>query len=316
MDFYVKDRGFPGFRNALAFYRKNSGNADVLIIGCDSPALAVFMRFFSGKKIVYNAILSLYERMIISRELAPKLSAKAIYYWLLDFFAVNFSNLTLVESEKQADFFKKIFLVPRKKVLRSYIGVDDDNFFYDPSISKSSVFTVIFRGALMPEAGGECVIEAAKLLEKEDIKFIMHVGGMLLEKTEKTIGELKLKNLEYTSNLMPYEELRMLMQKSHVSLGQLSNHPRLDRTIPHKAYESLIMKLPYLTASNKGILELLKPEETCLTCNPADPKSLAEKILWAKNNPAELNRIAENGYKFYLSSLTPKLLAKRFLDKI
>lgn len=316
LDFHVKSRGISGFLEALSFYRHNSKNIDLIMIGCDSPALAIFIRFFFWKKIIYNAVLSNYERMIISRELAPALSLKAVYYWLLDFMAVDFADLTMVESDKQADFFEKLFSISRKKLFRSYIGVDEDNFYYESSVVKFPEFTVVFRGALMPEAGAEYVVQAAKILENENIKFIMQSGGMLLEEVKHLIEELKPKNLELSSNLLPYPELRKLMQECHLSLGQMSDHPRLLRTIPHKAYETLIMRLPYLTASNKGILELLKSGETCITCEPANAKSLAEKILWAKNNPQELDRIAKNGYEFYVSSLTPRIISRRLLDKI
>ncbi len=106
------------------------------------------------------------------------------------------------------------------------------------------------------------------------------------------------------------------MQTAHISLGQLSSHDRLKRTIPHKCYESLAMGLPYLTASSEGVRELLVPGETCLVCNPADAKSLAEKILWAKENPDALNKIAENGYRLFQNKLTSKILAAELMNKI
>lgn len=316
LDFYVKNRGISGFRNALTYYRQNFKDTDLIIVGCDSPALAIFIRLFCHKKIIYNAVLSVYERFIISRELASRFSIKAVYYWLLDFLAVRFADLTMVESELQADFFRKLFKIGGSKIFRSYISLDEDNFFYDSAIKKLPVFTVIFRGALMPEAGAEYVIQAAKILENENVKFIMQSGGMLLEKIKKKVEEIKPNNLELRSDFISHEDLRILMQKCHLSLGQLSDHPRLSRTIPHKAYESLAMKLPYITAANKGILELLKAGDTCITCKPADSKSLADKILWAKNNQQELDRVANNGYEFYTSSLKPKIVAQKLLDHI
>ena len=168
----------------------------------------------------------------------------------------------------------------------------------------------------MPEAGAEYVIQAAKILEKENINFIMQAGGMLLGKIEKMIKDIRPANLELRSDFVPHDELRTIMQKCHISLGQLSDHPRLDRTIPHKVYESLAMKLPYLTAANKGILELVKAGETCITCEPADAKSLAEKILWAKNNYSSAQKIAENGYNLYKKELASSVLAKKLIDRI
>src|SRR3989344_4416765 len=81
-DFYVKDKGIRGFVEAFSFYRKNSKDANLVMIGYNSPALVIFSRLFFRKKIVFNAVLSEYERMIISRKLVSRFSLKAVYYWL------------------------------------------------------------------------------------------------------------------------------------------------------------------------------------------------------------------------------------------
>lgn len=291
-------------------------SADFVFIGYDSPKLVVIARIFTRKKIIYNAALSVYERLIISRELAPRLSVKAVYYWLLDFVAVHFANLTMVETNQQADYFKKIFKVSRKKIYRNWVGVNGDSFFYDSTLPKFDTFTVLFRGAFMPEAGVEYAIKAAKILEDKNVKFTIIGGGILLKKTKELVEELKPTNLELITDFLPQEKLREIMQSCHLLLGQLSDHDRLARTIPHKTYESLAMKLPYLTASNSGVLELLIPDKTCLTCSPADAKSLAEKILWTKNNYTIAEEVAENGYELYQNKLRSSVLGKNLLDRI
>lgn len=313
---HIKDRGMLGFIKAISFCRQNSKNIDAIIIGYDSPGLVIFLRPFCRKNIIYNAVLSVYERLIVSRNLASWLSVKALYYWFIDFVAVHFADLTVVESDCQAEYFQKLFKVNGKKIFRNWIGVDEDKFFYDPSIEKYPVFTVLFRGAIQPETGAEYLIQAAKILENESIKFIMHGGGQLLDKIKMMINELRPKNLDFSSDFLPAAALRALMQKCHLSIGQLSDHERLNRTVPHKVYESLAIKLPYLTAANKGILELVKEGETCIVCEPANSKSLAEKISWARDNSEELERIAENGYEFYKKELKSNILAKNLLGRI
>lgn len=289
------------------------GGYEFIIVGYDSPQLVTFCRLFTRKKIIYNALCSVYERLIVARGLHPKFSLHATYYWLLDFFAVSSANLVMLETNAQIDYFAKLFKFTKSKFIRAWTGTDEDNFFYDASVNKFSTFTVLFRGALVPEAGTEYVVKTAKILESEDVKFIMLSGGLLLNKINKLIEELNPNNLELRSDLLSAEELRILMQKCHLSLGQLSDHLRLERTVPHKAYESLALKLPYLTASNRGVLELLRDGETCITCKPVDSKSLAEKVLWANNHQRELEQIAENGYRLYTENLTPQVLANRLL---
>lgn len=312
--FSSEKKGFLVCFDAVRFLIKEKNNVDTFVVGYDSPGFVILTRLIVGRKIIYNAHRSIYEGMIISRKLASSFSVKAVYYWLLDFVAIHLANLTIVETNHQADYFRKIFKVSRKKIYRNWIGVDEDKFFYDPIVPKFDVFTVLFRGALMPEAGVEYAIKAAKILEDKNIKFIIIGGGILLEKTKELINELKPANLEFITDFVSQEKLRETMQRCHLSLGQLSDHERLSRTIPHKAYESLVMKLPYLTAYTGGILELLKAGETCITCKPANAESLAEKIIWAKDNRQELERIAGNGYKLYQDQLRPIILARNLLS--
>lgn len=316
LSFQLSSGGIRGYFKALDFVRVNKKSTDALIIGYDSSVLAIFLRFFYGKKMIYSAVLPVYERLILSRNLAGRRSLKGMYYWLIDFLAYHLSDLTMIETNKQIEHICKFYNVSKDKFVRAWVGVDEDNFFHNPEISKYPTFTVLFRGALMPEAGAEYLVKAAKILENEDINFIMLSGGMLKDKIKELVREVGPKNLELKTRLLPYEELRNVMQKCHLSLGQLSDHQRLRRTVPHKAFESLALKLPYLTASNEGITELLKDGETCITCKPADAKSLADKILWIKNNYGVAEKIAENGYKFYKNELTPFVLAKKLIDGI
>lgn len=314
--FKMPSGGLGSYLAALNFVRKNKEDSDCLVVGYDSSVLAVFLRPFYRKKMVYCAVLPVYERLILSRNLAVCLSPKRIYYWLIDFLAFHFTDLTMMESNHQINYVSKFYFISKDRFIRSWIGVDEEHFFFDPNVQKFHQFTVLFRGALMPEAGAEYVIQAAKILEKENISFIMLSGGLLLDKIKKMIKEAGVNNLELRSDLLPYEELSKLMQKCHLSLGQLSDHVRLTRTVPHKVYESLAMKLPYLTAANTGILELLKDGETCITCKPADAHSLADEILWVKNNDSEALMVAEKGYDLFTDELKAETLAKKLLSKI
>ena len=116
------------------------------------------------------------------------------------------------------------------------------------------------------------------------------------------------------SERIPSDQLRNLMLSSHISLGQLAKHPRLDRTLPCKLFETLALKLPYLTGRNKAVFEILTDGESCTTSNPGDAKDLVEKIIYLKNNPDVREKISENGYILYKKSLTSKKLAESVLN--
>ena len=309
----------PSWRKFLTLYKKHKlikNDYDILMVGYTAHILVPFARLISRKKIVFNALSSLYEGIVVSRQQSSPLSFRGIYCWLVDFFAFHLAHLSLLESQNQVSYVAKKFFVPRRKLLKSWTGVSNQDFFYDPALPKLKDFTILFRGGFLPESGIQYAVEASKILQKENIKFRIIGTGLMSHQVEKMLNSFDSKNMEWIKDRLPDTELRKKMQECHLSLGQLSNHPRLNRTIPHKAFESAAMKIPYLTARNKAVLELFKDNETCFGCNPADAQDLADKILWIKNNYETAQKVAENAYQLYLHKLIPKILAKNMLDYI
>jgi glycosyltransferase involved in cell wall biosynthesis len=308
-----EERGFRRLVKVATAFWHNKKKTDLIVAGFATPQAVILLRLLTGKKIIYNALCSEYERKIVSRQLAKPISFKAFYYWLLDYLASHSAWLVMLETEEQIDYYCKLVKMRRKKALMAPLGVNDEIFSYSPNLAKFKQFTVVFRGRLLPESGAEYVVRAAKKLDKERVKFIMLVAGMGLTKLKSLMADLKPKNLQLIADRLSDQEMTELMQKCHLSLGQLSDHSRLSRTIPHKAYESLALKLPYLTARNSAVMKVLKENKTCLACNPADDADLAAKILWAKSNSKKLNDIGQTGYNFYFKNLTPKKLAQNIL---
>lgn len=306
--------GIKKYTRLGAKFLKNKDSYDAVIVGYTLPHFVPLIRLLTRKKIIFNAVASQYEANVISRNNQNPWSLRAVKSWLIDFFSFHLSSKILLESGAQVNFVHDLFIVPRKKLIRSWIGVDEKVFFRDPSIKKHLKFTVLFRGKFLPESGIDTIIRAAKLLEDKEVHFLVIGHGFLYKMVNSIIDELKPKNLSITQEILPNDELREKMLSCHISLGQLADHPRLSRTLPFKLYETLALGLPYLTGKNPAILELLKDGETCVTVEPGNPAELANKILFLKNNPAVLAKIGEMGYKLYKEKLTSKKLAQEFVE--
>lgn len=305
--------GMKKYLHLAIKFLKNKDHHDAVIIGYTLPHFVPLIRFLTFKKLIFTAVASQYEANVISRNNQSPWSLMAFKWWLLDFLSFHLSSQVLLESSAQIDFIHDLFLVPRKKLVRAWIGVDEKVFFRDLSLKKYPKFTVLFRGKFLPESGIDTVIKTAKLLEGKGVEVLIIGHGLLYKTVNTLLEELHPQNLTIIQEIVPNDELREKMLPCHISLGQLAHHPRLSRTLPFKLYESLALGLPYLTGRSAGVLELLKDNETCITVEHDAPTKLAEKILYLKDNPTILAKIGEQGYNLYEEKLTSKKLAQEFI---
>lgn len=316
LDLSVKSLGVKKYLHLARLLLKNKKSYDAVIIGYTLPHFVPLIRFLTLKNIYFVAVSSQYEANILSRGDHKPWSLFALKWWFVDVLSFHLSSRVFFESNRQIDFIHNLFLIPRKKMVRAWVSVDEEIFFRDPSIKKYQKFTVLFRAAFLPESGIDTIIKAAKLLEDSDIRFLIIGRGFMYKTVNSLMEELHPKNITMIQDIIPYDELRGKMLSCHLSLGQLALHPRLARTLPFKLYESLALGLPYLTGKSAGVLELLKDGKTCITVEPGNPPELAAKILFLKNNPDVLARIGEQGYALYCNNLTSRKLAQEFIESI
>lgn len=305
----------PGFQKYIELFGKHknlAGEYDALVVGYPSHSVVPLAKLLSRKPVVFDALCTMYEGVVLSRQSKGFWGLKALYIKFIDWLAVKCADIVLVESEAQRKYFAEKFGESSKyKVV--YTGADDSVFYIDAQTEKKEKFTVLFRGKFLPEAGIKYIIESAKILAEKEVNFLIIGNGWLEKDLKLKIEDLKLGNLELITENLSDEDLRKLMLSCRISLGQFEKHERLSRTIPHKCFESLALGLPYITARAEPVAEILKEGEEVIFVNPADPENLADKILYLKNNPDLLERLSQNGHKLYQQKFTPKVLADRIL---
>jgi glycosyltransferase involved in cell wall biosynthesis len=291
---------------------KKTSKKDNFIIMSPSHYLVPLARLFLGKNVYLDAGWSLFEGSIISRRQIGFMGIKVLKAYLIDLTASFLAKRIILESNAQKAFYCKMFLVRKSKCSVIYTGIDEAQFklnseFQVPiDIFKNSKI-VLFRGKYTAEAGLEVLAKASKLLSNEEITFWIYSPGIP-------------KNLEFSSNTIVIDDfvnskqdLAKVYSEASLTLGQLSNHSRLKRTIPHKAFESAFLSKPYLSARTKGILELFTEGEDIFCFKAGDENDLAKKIRMFFTNINSYKRIGKNMRKKYDSELSKCELASRFL---
>jgi len=291
--------------------RKKFSRNSVFVVMSPSQYLVTPLRIFLSKKIITDFGWSLYEGTKISRGFS---GVPAVKSFLIDYFAAKFSCYIVLESKKQIDFFTGLFKTRRDKCKVIYTGLNEKEFIPDQKyklpkdIFKNSKI-VLYRGKYNPEGGLEILAETTKILATKEITFWIYAPGLP--------NSIKFsKNTIIDRNYYSADIIAKLQSTCAISLGQLANHERLSRTIPHKAFEAAFLAKPYITGRTQGILELFNEGKEIICFNPGDSDDLAKAILEVLNNKSLANTLGDNIKKKYNKQLTQANLANQFLKII
>lgn len=294
----------PGIRKYINLFKKHwkiRHQYDALIVGYPGHIIVPFARLISRKPVIFDALCSFYESEILSRDAFKNMPFRHQYARFVDWLANTTAHFILLETKAQCAYYEKDLHVPSRKLVCVYTGVDDTQYFNDPSVKKRDTFTVLFRGRITPEAGVEQVLEAARILKDEDVDFeIIGFGwGEVAQSVMKKYEGSALPRVHMDTRHVPIEELRSTMLSCHVSLGQFADHSRLLRTIPHKAYESMAMGLPYVSVRMPPPEEVFEDGKTCVFVPPADPHALADAIMRLKRDSNLCQTLSKNLMTLY-----------------
>ncbi|MBN2421646.1 glycosyltransferase family 4 protein [Candidatus Woesearchaeota archaeon] len=274
---------------------------DYIVIGYpgwfDVPLTWLLNKFRPGK-LVFDSYFSIYDSIVNDRK---SVRAKSLYARLLFFtdkICCRLADIILLDTDEHINYFVNTFKIRKNKFIRVFIGADDKIFYPKKRKKKNKRFKVIFHGKFIPLQGLSYIIEAAKLLEKQDIEFEIIGDGQLKEDIVKLSKKLNTNNIHFT-DFVPVTELPGLLFKADVGLGIFGDTEKAKRVIPNKAFEILAMKLPLITGDSPAAREVLENKKHCILCKMADPDALAKSILLLKNNPLLRKKISINGHRLF-----------------
>jgi hypothetical protein len=229
--------------------------------------------------------------------------------YVVDFLAYKFSNLVLVESERQKKNTQRKFFVRKSKVFVTYTGFNEAGV--SALNSKATELNknpkqIIFRGKYNLESGLDFFAEASFFLNPE-IRAVVISPNLPCE--------IKFSpNVEIISKRLSDLELAEYYGNSAISLGQLANSIRTTRTIPHKFYESIYFEVPYLTRKSAGIKELLPSDDQIIYFENETPAEFAKLISEHLSNTQALSSRAEKAKAVYKSKFSQSQIVDNFIS--
>ncbi|MBN1824049.1 MAG: glycosyltransferase [Endomicrobiales bacterium] len=266
------------------------------------------------KRLILDAFFSLYDSFVYDRKTVRQKSMKALKLYVSEKIGCALPDAVLLDTEAHIEYFRELFKIPDGKFMLVRAGADNDIFSPSKAKPDNDRFTALYWGTFIPLHGVEYIIGAAEILRaRSDIHFNLIGSGQTYARIIELARELDLKNVSFISFTNETDLVREI-GLADACLGIFGDTPKTQRVVPHKAYQAIAMKKPLVTSETAAMKEIFTDKKNVLFSRAADSKSIAEKIVFLKDNPVVSAEIAENGHSLYIHNFLPEKVAGTLSD--
>jgi hypothetical protein len=253
-----------------------------LIVMSPSHRLAIVLRLAGYQNIVLDAGWPLSDSLeSIKIKDHPRIILRKMRVYLIDFLSFKSAQLIFVESLVQSEYISKKFLVQKRKLRVLETGVNEKLYKGQfeaeecpiseicPCSNSEAEGYVLFRGKPNNEAGLEIIEQVAQDLKGSSINFVIASPGNT---------SLDVTSVPVLRNFLSYGQISHLYKHAILCVGQFGEHRRLDRTIPHKAFESSYFGKPFISLPTKAISEFDRGGGATIFIPTRNPHEIASQI--------------------------------------
>ncbi len=210
--------------------------------------------------------------------------------------------------------------VPRSRLVLIYDWVDSDlirplprHNAFSQEHGLDGKFVVLYAGNIGLSQGLEHVLEAARLLLKEDdIQFVMVGDGASLQQVRSRAEQAGLPKVTFLP-FQPRERLPEVLASADVSLVSLQRGAAV-RSLPSKTFSILASGRPLVASLDEGTdsWNLIQRAQAGVCVPPECPALLVDAILALKRDLPLANRMGRNGREYALRHHSPEAAAIQF----
>jgi glycosyltransferase involved in cell wall biosynthesis len=292
--------------------------SDVIVVAefCQTLApLAWLLGALTGRPMVFDLVISLYEAIALERFHLPPRSRRARKYYWLDWTAGRLAAAVLTGTTPYKEFLTRTFSFDEARVHVVPLCVDDDLFRPTPGArAEDGLVRVIYFGAYVPNHGVETVIEAAaRLGDAPQVRFRLVGDGPDKPRIEARARELGVSNVEFCDRV-PAAELPALAAEADVVLGNFGVTSQADHAMANKVLQGLAMRKAVITGDTAATRENFEHGRHLWLCPPGEAGALAEAVRQLAADPALRDRLAEAGYARVKERLTSERVGARLVE--
>lgn len=174
------------------------------------------------------------------------------------------------------------------------------------------MWVVFFSSRVAPEKDAETLVAACAALRQEIPSLLLFNASGGHAEFEALAGRMSAKDrVRAVPAVRPYEELRRIYWAADVCV-----QASLEEGLGFSPLEALACHLPVIATAVGGLCETIQSQRTGLSVPPRDQDALKTALLWARDHPQEMARLAANGREMVVSSFDSRAVWGRFQELI
>ncbi len=288
------------------YARKQIGPATVFVVMSPSSYLTPILRLMTRQPIILDSGWPLLDGFNSRLENEKKIISRLKTY-LIDFAAYSCASLILLETLVQKENVNTRFFVEKQKIAVSPTGFDESRSITLQSKKSFADKYILFRGKINAEAGIQNIVQSfSQYLPSLELWIV----------TDKWPDNSVLPpNIKLKIGRFSDDELSNFYSNALISIGQISSNSRLDRTVPHKAFESAYFGVPYISLRTRAMLEYFPDEESGVKyIEKADSEELANAIFEIAKSKEIREALSRQISNHYYSFLSQELISEKFCE--
>lgn len=272
--------------------------------------LAWMLARATGRKLVFDPLVSRYETRVLDRGDAGHGSMQAAHNRNIDRISMRLADLVLADTDAHAEFYRSEFGLPQGRVRTLRLGYQDELFPEVPLRERSGPFEVLFYGSFLPLHGVETIAAASRFLSGEGFRFTIVGGGQTHAEAVRLAGALPPGELSLRQPV-PAGSLAGLIRDADAVLGIFGTTLKASMVVPNKVYQALASGRPVITADTPAIREIFRDGVDLLGVPAGDPRSLAAALRCLRDDRELACRLARSGGTLVRREYNPVSVAGR-----
>ena len=309
---------WPTYRKTvplIAQYRRVCSDCDLILVAefCQTLVpLAWLLGRMTGRPVVFDMVIGLYEASVIERRRHAPNEFAAIKLFCLDKLAGHLTDAVLTGTSAYKEYLTADFGISAEKIHLTPLGVNDHLF--RPGVERNSSggeLTVLYHGSFIPNHGVDNIVRAAAACGNESHLTFRFIGdGEGKQQAMELAERLRTSNTKFSSKV-PFAMLPAYIAEADIILGVFGDTPQANKAMANKVLEGLAMRKPVITGDTLSIRENFVHGEHLWLTPLGDPAALARGLNSLAADEKLRARLAEQGYRRVMERLTPAVVGQR-----